>query len=359
MTYDFHKLKTIKCFDSVTIRVPRRWNCGPDHKLDGFWSCYEDGVETGTLWLHLDFFSLPEEVAVDLDFDFRNTVNEIIEGNRKEFGPFLESKISDIDEGYLWYRAFEGEEEGENLRYFRYMYFQRREKEMAFTDFNLVLPIKVLKDPEIQDLVGIMDREIRAAKVNPFSGETIDEKTPFGPMKRVNFDDQVVLELPEAVQGRAEGEHDNQWYCFFEPDNVEARMWVITHDMELLDEKNRKATSIVEEAFEEVLEDYLTDENDKREVSRVPGGALAYDIYDDEKQIKPEPTSDDPIWREGPLSNHLWRYIRFGNGKARVAQFLLMLPRKRAETDPLLALVKLLDREIRRAEFPGFDVSDS
>ena len=38
-----------------------------------------------------------------------------------------------------------------------------------------------------------------------------------------------------------------------------------------------------------------------------------------------------------------------------MAKILLMLPLERAENAPLPALVELLNREIRKADFPGFD----
>jgi hypothetical protein len=56
MGYDFGKLKTIHCFDAVTIRVPQRWQCGPDWESPQSWCCHEQGEETGTLWINVDLF---------------------------------------------------------------------------------------------------------------------------------------------------------------------------------------------------------------------------------------------------------------------------------------------------------------
>jgi len=168
MAYDFQHLQTIHCFDAITIRVPARWDCGPDWELRGSWCCCKDGEESGTLWITLDRFQGPGNADGASGFDLRGFVDAMVDDIMSENSdPTLENDIVDIEGGYLWKRIFDGVEEGENLRYFRYKFFKCRENEVAIADFNFVLLASDLGDPEFLDLIQIMDREIRAARVEP------------------------------------------------------------------------------------------------------------------------------------------------------------------------------------------------
>ena len=169
VAYDFHELQTIRCLDAITLRVPARWQCGPDRELTESWCCCREGEESGTLWITLDRFRHPE--GIDLtDADVRQFVDGMVAMVLAETpGPTVESEITEIDGGYLWRRIFDGVEGGEELRYFRYKIFKWQGSEVAIADFNLVVVAADLGHPEFVDLANIMDREIRAAGVEPFA----------------------------------------------------------------------------------------------------------------------------------------------------------------------------------------------
>ncbi len=531
MGYDFHKLKTIRCFDAVTIRVPERWDCGPDHKLEDHWSCYKDGEESGTLWILVERFLLSEDAPNDPEFDHRTITLGIIEEQRKEFGPFLRDEFSEIEDGFLLYREFEGENGGENLRYFRYNYHLCRENEIAYVDFNFVLPVSVIDDPEIRELIEIVDREVRSATIDPFSdhtdesvanieqtlehhrlrvaepwpGSTVrvpadwdsrrnsdsewwagdprssisfyfkrDQLAPpedispddnlvrisaercertivgfledigtvgpisfehslngrivhavvdheegdrhirtfrsyvitgmtdgaalqtltlsvireraenppvrelvdlyrdearalkigsdwnaeegFAWLKQMNFDGRVVLNVPVFMQAKPDEDDLDSWYCYFQTDSVDASMWVLIQEIGFFDEEDGEPISVREGIYEEVLENvldqFLDEPPPERVMSRVPGGVLSFETYDDTEPMETADLEDTNTEEFRPLRNLLWNRAYFGDGYARIARFLLMLPFDRADEEPLPELVRVMEREIRRADFP-------
>ena len=276
MGYYFHKLKTIDVFNTVTIRVPRRWDC----RLHGAsWCCSEEeGVESGTLWITVDHFHPSKDspldgMPVDPNFNSRQFVNRIVEPQLRDF-PLVESEILDVEAGHLWSRMFEDTEDGEWLRFFRYTFFLFGRREVAFIDFNLVILRSLADDPEFRNLVAIMDHEIRAARLEPFYREQDRaDELRFGPLYILNVADTVKIEVPETLVERPESESRYTWQFAFDPEPAGARLWVDVKDNPIKDDAGARRT-LEDEEYEDSIRQSLSDRSDAREVLRGDLGLL-------------------------------------------------------------------------------------
>ena len=356
MSYDFDKLQTIDCADSITMRVPARWQFEASGDGADAWCCFEDGVETGTLWINIERFQLrTEDDGEPEDVDMRFIVEQWAEQRSTEApSPIRDSKITETAGGHLWTYNYESVEDGERLHNIRHIFFLFHPAQCAILAFNLVLLESQMADPEFRTLIEMMDREIRSARIDPFSLELSNESDPLASSRRVNFGNQVALDLPQTLRVRSEGK--NRWYCFFEPEVIEARLWVMSHEMILGDEGSKEPVSVDPDLYGDIVRQVLGDEAPgENEMESVPNGILINKVYPFEGANE----LDQPVlpanWREGPMRHHLWHYFRFGDGKLREVQFLLMLPIMRAEAPKIISFIELLDREIRRADFPGIE----
>lgn len=165
MSHDFRELQTTHCFGAITLRVPAHWHCGPAPQMEGAWCCCEENEESGTLCITLDGFQHREDPA---RFDPKQMIDSLIINLSRDSAAPLEETLDAVDGGYLWKRIHDFTEAGKVLRGFRYKAFLFHEDEVAVVDFHFVLPAAVLDDPAFGDLVAIMDREIRAARIEPF-----------------------------------------------------------------------------------------------------------------------------------------------------------------------------------------------
>lgn len=357
MAYGLDKLKTIRCLDAVTIRVPERWSrCGPSGNDIGSWSCYEDDEETGTLWITVNRFTRPDTTPPGPGT--RAVVEEMVgrQAQADVFQPLVESSITDVPEGYLWALVHDGVEDGMPLRFFRYFFYLFRDGKMAIADFNFVLPIQAIEESEeIRTLIGTMDREIRAACIDPFAVmEEAGYEDMYRPLRRVNFADRVALELPAMVDGEATEE--GVWHCTFADDDVPASMWVTASDIALLDDEDHEPVSPPDDLLEEVLERMCRDDGDLKDswsrIEHVPWGIVAFHTYDDPEEESSETGADGTDWRNGAFHNCLWRLMAIGHGRARRVQVLLMMADAWKDTPQARLLVRLVDRAVHAAEFP-------
>lgn len=170
MRYDFHKLKTIHCLDAVTIRVPERWTKSVPWQNNA-WNCYEDDEETGCLWIRHDRFKMPT-TADDSRFPKLLRIFKSGWTDPPDANYYVDTMTKTAD-GYVWSRVYDSTDakDGTPIRDFGCMFFQVRGPVYFATDIKLVLPCFVLDDPEIQDLIDIMGREILAAKIEPVVGD--------------------------------------------------------------------------------------------------------------------------------------------------------------------------------------------
>jgi hypothetical protein len=168
MPFNFDKLQTIHCFDAVTVRVPERWQCGPDYELDEFWSCYEENEDTGTLWITVQWFQGPEVLDEAPNSASRRLAEDAMQSLNKINEAILTSEMKDIPGGHLVYRVYDADEGGDLTRHYRYHFYRFEKEKMAFADFNFVVTRSLIDVPGFRDLIQLMDREIRAAKIEPF-----------------------------------------------------------------------------------------------------------------------------------------------------------------------------------------------
>ncbi len=173
-----------------------------------------------------------------------------------------------------------------------------------------------------------------------------DGPTLFTPLKPVDFEGLIILSLPPTMACWPQDE-DNHWYCIFDPETIEARMWVDAYEFSLAERGQGAAGA------EGVIAGLAHDFPDYSfNIQRTPDGFLSYCSYNEPgNPTEPEPTAAP--WRIGPLTYHWWRLLRFDDAEARMADFLLLMPTPRSDAPELKELVHLLGEAIPEAIFPG------
>ncbi len=164
----------------------------------------------------------------------------------------------------------------------------------------------------------------------------------------MNFGDQAKLSLPESIDVSFHGGPDGsecQWYGSWDPEDLHVGFWIRTDDVKLLDEENQTEIAVSEAFYEQSLEGFIGDPQGINVLYRTPEGAIAYDIYDDE-----EAGENDEAHRK-----HLWQYMHFSHGTARVLHVLVMLPFVGKDSPLLAKLISFLEREVPRAVFPELE----
>ena len=153
--YGFHRLKEIECFDSIALRVPERWQCGGNE--NGLWGSYEEGEETGTLWVGYDLYATTAD-ADEAVIQFRDMLLEELAERFSELSP----EIRD----HVLYFEDDAPEDGEMLRHHRWHLVRGGGKILVLVQVSLVLPHSLLGDDEFHDLVRLMDREVRDLRLS-------------------------------------------------------------------------------------------------------------------------------------------------------------------------------------------------
>jgi hypothetical protein len=350
-----HDLKTFTCANgAVTIRIPEPWT-GRAHERDkGRWGCYEDDNDTGTLWISVDHYrgdaakELPDFLNPNF-FNDEKTIDGIVEEAAAKLPPLLESKLTPVAQGYHWRCVYDVEEDGEPLRFFFSRFFLTSGPNFAIISFNLVLTHAQMNAPDFIAFRDIMDREIRIARLDPFGDiEVSDAAKIFSPFRLINFADQVKLILPEAMgcwPDDEDEEAEHQWYCRLETETSHAGMFVTMEEIAHFEDPGEVEISLLDEVYAEVLEKHINEQNESRRLVQMPGGVLAYDVYDDRGD--PADDEDDP-----GNHNHLWRYLQVDQGKTKILQILLIIPLTEKDDEPYPALAAYINRAVWRAEFP-------
>lgn len=362
MRYDFHRLKPVTCYDAITLRIPERWNVSEDN--GDTWGYYQeednetDGADTdtGTLWITLDNYYLGGtngNSAADLA---RESIEQIA-GHIRQRGQIVDEKpIQPVDDGYLWYHTDEAEENGEPLAFFRYQFHLAEGRDLKMVNFSFVLTRAQLDDPEFRQLIATMDREIRAARLDVFKDRQREiAEEAFGPLHLCNFADQVKLMLPESIAMEASDagmpDSDYRWSGRFKTERSHASLFVITRDRRV---RGAEVGGVIlrgddgDIALEPVFPGADSADSD----AILPWSRVLYEITDDRKPGE-EIRLDTGPDADHPLQHHIWRHLYYAAGTGRELLLILMVPLAAKDEPRYLELIAYLDREVRRAIFPG------
>ncbi len=160
--FQFERLKTIRPYGFVTVRVPARWACGHDDR-NGMWGCWEDGVESGTLWVDFD--------TVPLDPNLKPK-DALVQAAWKTGQFDLLSKDKGGPNERIMRIVHDGEEDGEMLRFHKWHLFRFYPGTFLMIHFSLVILLQQVEEPAFVALGEIMEREIVAAEIG-FDAEAI------------------------------------------------------------------------------------------------------------------------------------------------------------------------------------------
>lgn len=362
MPFDFSDLKTVSLANGeVTLRIPRRWDVVPDETNEWRWGCYEEEVEgkdtdTGTLWVQVDHIVWKgDSPPPPVDIDMAEFAREAAEEWHREGSGLIESDILEVERGYCWRYVYDGEEDGEFLRFWNFHFFLNQGGDLALLVLNLVLTHAQMDDPEFIELREIIEREIANAFLDPFKSDDWDAaEEALGPMHLCNFDDWVKVSMPEAIGFSIDEEADEQrprWYGRLETEYSHAAMFVDCQKMALRDEDD-DPVNLPAEMYREVLDDVVGEPGGEDRYRRMPAGVVAVDTYEDTEGIG-EPDGNGGVFQG--YRNRVWRYMVFEEGQAQLLTVLLILPLPEWDSGPYAALRCYLDGAVRRAEFPGFE----
>jgi hypothetical protein len=349
---ELRELQTITCGPALSLRVPARWDVWVNPNDDQGWGCYRKGEESGTLWIAIDRFRRPSP-AEKPNFTLRSYLDHMVANRLKNReAPIFDSNISEIEAGYLWSFDFRTEEDGDDLHYFRHVFVVADESEVVLITFGLVVLSAQLEDPAMRSLVALMDREVRATKLTVLSDAARAEGSiPFPFPEAFSFDDKIHVNLPGFIKVSPQGD-GRSLYCSFPPE-ITASMWIMLSDHKLSDNPFEDDGTITPDIFG-FLEQHFADElHDESVIARYPSGFLYYSIYDDEDLPEAEIDNPEERWKCFGFRHHVWRYFHIGTKIVRQVQFMLMLPVREPDKRELRSLVMILEREIRKAEFPN------
>jgi len=348
---EFRELQTIACGSALSLRVPARWDFFVTEEDDEGWNCYGKGAETGTLWITINRFRRPS--ATEKPFSLRSYLEDMVAnrlGSRE--APAFDSKISEIDGGYLWCYDFRTEENGEDLHYFRHVFVIADESEVAIITFGLVILSAQLEDSHMRSLVALMDREVRATKLTVFSDAARSEGSiPFPFPEAFSFDNKIHVNLPGFIKVSPQGD-GRSLYCSFPPE-ITASMWIMLSDHKLSDNPFEDDGTVTPDIFSFLEQHFADDRHEESVIARYPSGFLYYSIYDDEDLPEAEIDDAGDQWKRFGFRRHVWRYFHIGTKIVRQVQFMLMLPVREPNKRELRSLIMTLEREIRKAEFPN------
>lgn len=354
MRYDFHRLKPVTCYGAITLRIPERWDVSEDN--GDAWGYYQEEDYTGTLWITLDNYYLGGTSGDPVADPARDTVERLVEHLRQGDQIVDEQPIQPIDGGYLWRHTDEAEEDGEPLVFFRYLFLLSEGKDMKVISFSFVLTRVQLDDPEFRQLIATMDREIRAARLDVFRDRQREiAEESFGPLHLCNFADQVKLMLPESIaMGSTDlgiPGNDYRWSGRFQTECSHASLYVVTRDRRVLGGETGGVILRADDgdiALEPVFPGAESADSD----ATLPWSRVLYEITDDRKpgeEIRLDTGPDG----DHPLQHHIWRHVYYADGTGRELLLILMFPLAAKDEPRYLDLTAYLDREVRRAIFPG------
>ena len=362
MPFDFSDLKTVSLANGeVTLRIPRRWDVVPDETKGGRWGCYEEEVEgkdtdSGTLWVQVDHIVWKgDSPPPPVDIDMAEFAREAAEEWHREGSGLIESDILEVERGYCWRYVYDGEEDGEFLRFWNFHFFLNQGGDLALLVLNLVLTHAQMDDPEFIELREVIAREIANAFMDPFR---LDDQRKveeiLGPMRLCNFADWVKISLPEAMEISFDEKAEQgqpRWYGMLKTDSSRAVMFVDCQKTELRDEDGELG-ELQPERYHEVLEHFLDDSFEEDRCRGMPSGVVAVETYEDTEGIGE--TDEDGRVFQG-FRNRMWRYMVFEEGQAQLLTVLLIAPLPEWNSGPYAALRNYLDGAVRRAEFPRFE----
>lgn len=142
--YDFETLKDITIYGFVSLRVPARWpEARAENGRGGFW---EEGVESGTFWIDWDVYAL--------------------KGRRPRHGDSSAIRVADAGDKAVSYRRTEAVEKGEALVIHNWLVTCGRPGLALMVHFNLVLLADLAERNDFRPLPKLIDREIRAARID-------------------------------------------------------------------------------------------------------------------------------------------------------------------------------------------------
>lgn len=171
--YDFQPLKRAVCFGFLQIDVPARWQW--QRSEDGMWGFYEEDEESGTLWVDYDLYRIPSDTTGDVV----GPLAERLMGMLAEGAPGRTVEKLATDDGVTLIRAVhdaeDTEEEGVMLRFFRYELMRRFTDHLVNVHYSLVIPDFRLRDPDMQELVEIVDNAIKRSRILGVPPEALRE----------------------------------------------------------------------------------------------------------------------------------------------------------------------------------------
>ncbi len=362
MRYDFHRLKPVTCYDAITLRIPERWDVSEDN--GDCWGYYQDednetegaDTDTGTLWITLDNYHMGGPDGGSAADPARDSLEGIAEHIRQRGLIVDEKPIQPVDGGCLWCHTDEAEKNGEPLVFFRYQFHLADGRALRVVTFSFVVTRAQLDDPEFRQLIATMDREIRGARLDVFkeSQREIAEEA-FGPLHLCNFADQVKLMLPQSIaMGVIEaGMPDNnyRWSGRYQTERSHAALFVTTRDRRVL---GAEVGGVILRGDDGdiPLEPVFPDADSADSDATWPWSRVLYEITDDRKpgeeiRLDTRPDADHP------LQHHIWRHVYYTDGTGRELLLVLMFPLAAKDEPRYVDLAAYLDREVRRAIFPG------
>lgn len=153
--FGLDRLRPMQAFGFIGINVPARWHDEYAEK-GGMWVACEDEPDTGTLWIRCDIYrGRVDDLTVE-------TYARPIRAKGAVPRPTLQPGRR------LLHEVKTDRENGEVLRFNRWILIERHDDAIAVVQFTLVLDLNQEKSAEFTALVKTIEREIAAATFGAF-----------------------------------------------------------------------------------------------------------------------------------------------------------------------------------------------
>lgn len=153
--FGLDRLRPMKAFDFIGLNVPARWYDEYAEK-DDMWVACEDEPDTGTLWIRCDIYHGQVDDLTVETYARPIRANGAVARPTPQVGRLLLHEVK------------MERENGEMLRFNRWILIDRRDDAIAIVQFTLVLDLNQEKSPEFAALVRTMEREIATATLDAF-----------------------------------------------------------------------------------------------------------------------------------------------------------------------------------------------
>lgn len=158
------QMRTKTFFGFITLEIPDCWNCS--QKPGELLGCFEEGRESGTVWINYNLFSVPELVhgSDAVERHVKELIEEIRGKLDDEYGPC--ALTGDTENCSLSYSRTYDDDDGTPLRTQSFHHIISPPGFSLLVHLTLIFPVDSMHDVEFAAIAERMLEQIQSPKIN-------------------------------------------------------------------------------------------------------------------------------------------------------------------------------------------------